>query len=222
MYQTGPIGQGTVSVREVTRSFGDRRILHDVTLELGPGRIVGIVGSNGSGKSTLLRILAGILDPTSGSVEVAGAEAGRGQATFVCAGDRMLDWRLSGRANLTFFARVAGIGRDDVPAAIEVASESLGAGDLVDRRVGQLSTGQRRRLMLSVAFLIRAPVLLLDEPFEDLDREGREVVAAASSGWAAREGSSSSRLRTLAGSPRRTRCTPFVEECWGWGLEPTT
>jgi ABC-2 type transport system ATP-binding protein len=179
---------GAVVLRGVTRAFGDEPVLKYVALHLDAGQVVAFVGPNGSGKTTLLRILAGVLQPDLGSVAICGEAAGQGLAGYVPAGDRMLNWRLSGRENLRFFARVAGVRRGDVDSSVLTAAEMADAADLLGKRAGQCSTGQRRRLMLAVAFLGSPPVLLIDEPFSDLDDGGCAAVEAASCRWAEADG----------------------------------
>jgi ABC-2 type transport system ATP-binding protein len=175
---------GAIVLEGLRRSFGHERVLHDVSLRVASGQIVALIGPNGSGKTTLLRILAGVLEPDAGSVAVAGQRPGRGLAGYVPAGDRMLNWRLTGRENLRFFGRIGGVRRNDVPSAILAAAHSADASDLLDKRVGACSTGQRRRLMLAVALLASPPVLLIDEPFSDLDDQGCSAVETASRRWA--------------------------------------
>ena len=163
----------SVAARALSRNFGSVTVLSGLDLELGAGAVVALVGRNGSGKTTLLRILAGVLDPTSGEALVAGEPPGAGLATYVSAGDRMLNFRLSGAKNARFLAP------DRLDDAIAAALEALDASALGDRLVGSCSTGERRRLMLAVALVVGAPVLLLDEPFADLDDEAGQAVASA-------------------------------------------
>jgi ABC-type multidrug transport system ATPase subunit len=143
-----------------------------------------VVGDNGSGKTTLLRILAGVLDADAGLVSVADAPPRHGLSSFVPSGDRMLHWRLTGAQNLGFFARLGGAGGPSLQADVRLAAAALDAEDLLQRHVGECSMGQRRRLMLAVGFLARAPVVLLDEPDADLDDDGRAAVEAACRSWA--------------------------------------
>jgi len=149
-----------------------------------PGTTLGIVGANGTGKTTLLRIMSGLLAAQAGSVRVCEQEPGRGLASFVPAGDRGLHWRLTGRANLAFAARLAPGSRRAIDRLVADAAEMVGAAALLSRRVGECSTGQRRRLMLAQALIARPPVLALDEPFADLDPGGMGAVRAVCQGWA--------------------------------------
>ena len=175
-------GRGVV-VDGVTRSFRDQRVLDGASFHVTPGQVAALVGPNGSGKTTLLRILAGVLEPDSGSVSVWGRAPGNGLAGYVPAGDRMLNWRLSGGENLRFFARIGGIARNDVEQVVAEAAAVADATDLLGHPVGACSTGQRRRLILAVAFLGVPPVVLIDEPFSDLDDEGCAAVETACRAW---------------------------------------
>lgn len=181
---SAPAALAEIRLVHVHRAFGGDPVLDDVTGTISPG-IVALIGPNGSGKTTLLRILAGVLEPDAGAVLVAGEPPGRGLAGYVPAGDRMLNWRLSGLENLRFFARIAGVPRNEVDRAVLGVAEKTDAADMLGKRTGECSTGQRRRLMLAVAFLGAPPVVLIDEPFSDLDDAGCTAVEAACRAWTA-------------------------------------
>jgi ABC-2 type transport system ATP-binding protein len=102
------------------------------------------------------------------------------------AGDRCLYWRLTGRRNLAFYGRINGTRPLD--AAIESVIADVDLREFVDRRVGAMSTGQRRRVVLASALISRAPLLLIDEPFADLDARGVEFVSSMVSAWAGEGG----------------------------------
>ena len=142
-----------LSARGISRRFGARTVLEPCELELRAGETVALVGPNGAGKSTLLSILAGALDPSTGSVE---CDVRVGWAPQRPA----LYGKLTPRENLELFAA---LGR--VPAAVAT---------LPERPAGQLSVGQRQRLNLELALLGSPLVLLLDEPTAALDAERRE------------------------------------------------
>ncbi len=205
MPTVGPQLPGSVSMRRVSRAFGDRRVLDAVDLELPAGGIARVMGANGSGKTTLLRILAGGLEAGGGDVEVAGARPGEGRSSFVPSGDRMLHWRLTGEQNLAFFARLRGVPESDVGAHVRRCAEVVDGGDLLGRPVGECSMGQRRRLMLAVAFLGAPPVLLLDEPDSDLDDIGRAAIDRSCQGWAEAGGAVVYATPNDTGGPRADR-----------------
>ena len=103
-----------ISVRALTKRFGEVLALDDVNFEMGPGRIVALLGPNGAGKSTLLRILATTLLPDSGTVIVGGKDvetdpkAARRRLGYLLTDERSWYWRVSGRANLEFFGALPG------------------------------------------------------------------------------------------------------------------
>ena len=175
-------------MREVGRGFGRVQVLQDCSFSAGAGEVVALHGANGSGKTTALRIIAGVLSADRGHVAVCGAPPGGGWAAYVPAGDRMLHWRLTGQHDLRFYAALGGAAKERSEAWIEAAVDAVDASELLGRIVGECSTGQRRRLMVAAAMVTGAPVLLLDEPFSDLDRAGKQAISLACASWAAQGG----------------------------------
>jgi ABC-type multidrug transport system ATPase subunit len=153
-----------LAARRVSRRFGRLTVLHPCDLELLPGDAVALVGPNGAGKSTLLSILAGALEPSSGSVTRAARVGWSPQRPA-------LYGRLTPRENLELFARLEG---DSAPV-----DELLAELDLArDAQAATLSVGMRQRLNLALALLGAPDVLLLDEPTASLDAERRELLWA--------------------------------------------
>lgn len=186
MDDIGPRTPASFKLLDVSRRFGERDVLRSVDIEGDAGSMTIICGLNGSGKTSLLRIIAGLLTPDHGQVTVCGREPGSRSTGYVPAGDRGLHWRLTGRQNLDFFARLAVVGNRQ--QAVESAAEALGARDLLDQRVGDCSTGQRRRLAVAQAIVGGPPILLLDEPYAELDEEGIDRVRDVVSTWRSRGG----------------------------------
>ncbi|HVM17600.1 MAG TPA: ABC transporter ATP-binding protein [Gaiellaceae bacterium] len=148
----------------VARSFGGRRALAPLRLELRRGEVVGLAGPNGAGKSTLLALLAGALEPTEGQVV-------RGDGVRVgWVPQRPAHYgRLSAAENLRLFARLEGAPREDADALLRRF-------DLPEdtRPSAELSVGNRQRLNVALSLLTRPEVLLLDEPSAALDPGRRE------------------------------------------------
>jgi ABC-2 type transport system ATP-binding protein len=149
--------------------------LRDVTLSVRRGEVFGLIGRNGAGKTTLTKIIATLVQPTSGSVSVNGYDSVRdeasvrGQIGLASAEERSFYWRLTVVQNLTFFARLYGL---NARAARERIAELLVQFDLESlalRRFGELSTGNKQRMAVARALLNSPPVLLLDEPTRSLD-----------------------------------------------------
>ncbi|MEX0691186.1 MAG: ABC transporter ATP-binding protein [Gemmatimonadales bacterium] len=149
----------------ITRRYGYRTVLRDLSLTLCTGDVVVLLGPNGAGKTTLLRVLAGLLRPHAGSV------ARHAPVGFV-AHEAMVYDALSARENLRFFARLHGVAADVVDGLLQ----RLGLADRATDRAGTFSRGMLQRLSIARALLPDPGVLLLDEPFTGLDRASTAVV----------------------------------------------
>jgi ABC-2 type transport system ATP-binding protein len=153
----------------LVKTFGALRAVDDVTFDMAPGRIYGLLGPNGSGKTTLIRLLTGLTLPTSGWAEVLGtrmpSRPNLGRIGYMTQSDGVYA-ALTVAENVRFFGAAYGVeGNEPVAHALEIV-------DLADRRssiVGTLSGGQRRRLSLACALVHRPPVLFLDEPTVGVD-----------------------------------------------------
>ncbi len=149
--------------------------LRGISFEVNPGEVLAIVGANGAGKSTLLRILTTLLIPTRGLAEVCGFDVARQPAQvrlqigYHTGGDACFYSRLSARENLLLFAGLNNLSDAEATMRITELSGPFGLGDLLDRQVRTLSTGNIHRLGLARAMLHRPSVLILDEPTRSLD-----------------------------------------------------
>jgi heme exporter protein A len=167
-----------VELVSVSRHFGRRRAVSDVSLVVRRGEILGLLGPNGAGKSTVLGMLATLVAPSAGSIRYGGvplAEAGPGirGRIGVLAHELHLYPELTAYQNLEFFARLYGLDpRRAVPAALEAAGLSDRSGD----QVSAFSRGMRQRLALERALLHSPRLVLLDEPFTGLDDRAVGVV----------------------------------------------
>jgi ABC-2 type transport system ATP-binding protein len=149
--------------------------LRGISFAVNQGEVLALVGANGAGKSTLLRILTTLLLPTRGRAEVCGFDVAREPAKvrrhlgYHTGADACLYARLSGRENLMLFAELNNLSRTDASLRIANLTALLGLGELLDRQVRTLSTGNIHRLGLARALLHQPSVLLLDEPTRSLD-----------------------------------------------------
>jgi len=169
-----------ISVAGLRRDYGDRPALEGVGFELAAGAALVVLGPNGAGKTTLLRILATLLRPSGGEVDVLGSslpnEAWKLRGRIGYLGHEPLLYRdLSGRENLRFQARLYGIERGAAEARIEELLRAVGMERRADERVAELSAGMRQRLSICRCVLHEPELLLLDEPDSNLDAEGREL-----------------------------------------------
>lgn len=166
----------TLVVESVTTGYGSRIVVKDVRLSAAAGNVLAIVGLNGAGKTTLLRVMAGLKRPMSGRVLINGVDMyQRATSTEVALvlQNVAIDRQLSGREYLEFAARVRGFRKAPARASVSTVIDELGLADFVDRRGGQLSGGQARRLQLAASLVRRPRILLLDEPTTGLDPAAR-------------------------------------------------
>jgi ABC-2 type transport system ATP-binding protein len=159
-----------IEVRGVTKRYGDREALRDVSFEAGAGEMVAVIGPNGAGKTTLLSILAGVQAPTAGAVSLPPGEVG-----WVPQHPALYS-RLSVAENLELFARLEGraAGNSDSRSAVAAMLEQTGLQDRAGERVERLSGGNRQRVNIAIGLLSEPTVLVLDEPSSSLDPRQRE------------------------------------------------
>lgn len=162
-----------IGVDGLGRRFGSRWVLRGVNFAVQQGEVVGLLGANGSGKSTVLRVLGTMLRPNAGSATVNGhdvvreAAAVRREVGYLAHAPGLYD-DLTARENLWFAADMLGLPR----AAVEPVIERVGLTPAAGERVRGFSAGMQRRLSLA-RLILRAPrVLLLDEPYANLDADG--------------------------------------------------
>ncbi|MBO0768009.1 MAG: ABC transporter ATP-binding protein [Solirubrobacterales bacterium] len=154
-----------LSATGLAHRYGDRVAVHDADLSLYPGELVALTGPNGAGKTTLLSLLAGILEPSGGSVAVSGRVGWVPQQPALYA-------KLTVAENLALFARLENV--PDVQKAVDALLHQTGLWDRSDEQVGRLSGGNRQRVNVAIGLLGDPAVLLLDEPSASLDPEQRE------------------------------------------------
>jgi ABC-2 type transport system ATP-binding protein len=155
-----------VNVRGVTKRFGDRVALRDVSFEAADGELVAVIGPNGAGKTTLLSIVGGLLKADAGEVSRPPREVG-----WVPQQGAVYS-KLSVAENLRLFARLEKVADPD--AAVDRMLDQTGLRERARDELGTLSGGNRQRVNIAVGLLAEPPVLLLDEPSSALDPRQRE------------------------------------------------
>ncbi len=171
----GPVIQIENLIKEYKSSDGTIvRAVNNVSMSVAAGEIVGLLGANGAGKTTTLRIIATLLQPTSGRAQVCGHDSiadpvgVRQSLGYVSATTGVPD-RLTARELLTSFGRLHGLEEDAIKDRLDWLITTLSLRNYIDRPAGRLSSGQRQRISLGRALVHNPPALVLDEPTNALD-----------------------------------------------------
>ncbi len=161
-----------IIMRNIEQRYGTKQVLSDITMEIAQGKIYGILGPSGCGKTTLVKAMAGILVPTSGSVQlldVAMPDLNIMNEIGYMAQSDALYLNLNGRENLEFFGALYGMKRKEMQSVMDTALELVKLTDAQHKLVSSYSGGMKRRLSLAAAILHQPKVLILDEPTVGID-----------------------------------------------------
>ena len=182
-----------IQISSLSRSFGEKLAVDDLTLDVHAGEIFGFLGHNGAGKTTTVRLLNGVLEPTAGHARVLGLDpqkegpALRAQ-TGVLTETPSLDERLTARENLSFYAELYNVPRASVLSRVDSLLTEFELAERANEKVGGYSKGMKQRLALARALLHKPQVLFLDEPTAALDPVATRHVHVLVETLARREG----------------------------------
>lgn len=168
-----------VSVRDLRKEYGSGESIvtavDGVSFDVDAGTVVGLLGHNGAGKTTTIKMMLGLIEPTAGSVSIAGIDVHRqSKQAFkhvgaVLEGARNIYWRLTVRENLDFFARLSGLNPAEQRERHDRLLEQLGIADRADTIVNELSRGMKQKVSLASVLAREPDVVFLDEPTLGLD-----------------------------------------------------
>lgn len=175
------MSESVIAVRDLNKRFGNVVAVDNISFDVGPGGITGLLGANGAGKTTTIAMLLGLLLPDSGNVRVLNCDMQQHRHRVL---PRMnfsspyldLPHRLTVRQNLEVYARLYGV--TDRAGRIATLADELDIRRLLHRPVGQLSAGQKTRVALAKALINEPEVLLLDEPTASLDPDTADWIRA--------------------------------------------
>lgn len=179
-----------INVQHLSKSYGEQRVLDDVSFVIKKGSITGLIGHNGAGKTTLMRILCALGRPDSGSVHLGGVnlfeETARARALIGYVPQKTsLYPEMSGMENLRYFGAIAGLADDELEKSIISAAQATRLEEHLNKRVVHYSGGMQKRLNLAIGLLANPQILYLDEPTVGVDPETRDIILE-SLGWLVR------------------------------------
>src|SRR5664279_3563602 len=166
---------------DVHKRFGDVEAVRGVSFQIAEGETYGLLGPNGAGKTTTISMVCGLLEPDSGEVFVAGKRlTSRSVEEKAAIGyvpqELAIYPDLSARENLQFFARLYGLGQDDVRARVDEVLNVIGLADRASEQTRSFSGGMQRRLNIGIGLLHRPRLLVLDEPTVGVDPQSRNAI----------------------------------------------
>jgi ABC-type Mn2+/Zn2+ transport system ATPase subunit len=173
-------GKPILRLDKVTVAYESGKALDEISFELQRGERLAVIGPNGAGKSTLFKVIAGVLHPTSGVVEVAGSQPDGHICIAYVPQRSQVDWNFPLQVrDVVMMGRVGKIGwlRRPTPKDHQIvrsALETVGLQELADRQIGQLSGGQQQRMFIARALAQEAELMLMDEPLTGLDVPAQE------------------------------------------------
>jgi ABC-2 type transport system ATP-binding protein len=176
-----------IELKKISRSFGDRRVLTDVSFSVAEGRMTGFVGGNGAGKTTTMRIILGVLAAHSGTVTLNGVPLTAGdRARFgYMPEERGLYPKMKVTEQLVYLAKLHGLSAASAAREASSLLERLGLGERANDTLESLSLGNQQRAQIAAALVHRPVALVLDEPFSGLDPMAVEVVLSVLRDYAA-------------------------------------
>ncbi|HEY7565839.1 MAG TPA: ABC transporter ATP-binding protein [Acidimicrobiia bacterium] len=167
----------TIITRRLTKEYDGTKVVDNLDLRLGAGEVFGLLGPNGAGKTTTILMLLGLVEPTSGHIEVLGLDPARnplavkGRVGYLPDAVGFYDG-MTGRENLTFTAKLNQVPEPEASSRIDSLLTDVGLAEAADRKSGTYSRGMKQRLGIADALVKEPEILILDEPTTAIDPEG--------------------------------------------------
>ena len=181
--EEGPENDGNIRIDNIGKTYvrneKTTEAIHNITLDIRKGELVSFIGPSGCGKTTLLKMIAGLLEPTTGAVYIGDKQctepgADRG---FVFQDFALLPWR-SVRKNVEIGLQIAHVPKEERKARVDEYLKIVGLEKFADSKINELSGGMKQRVGIARALVVKPDVILMDEPFGALDAQTRNIMQA--------------------------------------------
>ncbi|MCU0484483.1 MAG: metal ABC transporter ATP-binding protein [Anaerolineales bacterium] len=175
-------GSPVLEVSHLNVKYGSRFVLEDITFRLERGQRIAVVGPNGAGKSTLFKVIAGVIPPSSGNVNVYGEGPGGHICIAYVPQRSQVDWHFPVSIyDVVMMGRVGALGYGRIPGTrdhqlVQQCLRTVGLTELADRQISELSGGQQQRMFIARALAQQAEIVLMDEPLNGLDLPSQEAI----------------------------------------------
>lgn len=165
-----------LKINNLSKSFGNTKVLNQISFEADEGDILALLGKNGTGKSTILRLLADLVSQDSGSITLNGSKTNRGDTSLITNNDRSFFWRLTSYENLRYFLGMSGLHTKSIDTPIQKFAELFGVENKLNSIFSSLSSGEKKKINLIRMLLKNQKIMLFDEVTTDLDLETRTIL----------------------------------------------
>ncbi len=165
-----------LKINNLSKSFGNTKVLNQISFEADEGDILAVLGRNGTGKTTILRLLADLVSQDSGSIALNGAEINRCDTSLITNNDRSFFWRLTSRENLKYFLGMSGLDEKSIDSSVQNLAMLFGVENKLNSIFSSLSSGEKKKINLIRMLSKNQKVMLFDEVTTDLDLQTRTIL----------------------------------------------
>ena len=165
-----------LKINNLSKSFGNTKVLNQISFEADEGDVLAVLGKNGTGKTTILRLLANLVSQDSGSITLNGSKINRGDTSLITNNDRSFFWRLTSYENLKYFLGMSGLHAKSINSSIQKLAILFGVENKLHILFSALSSGEKKKINLIRMLLKKQKVMLFDEVATDLDSETKEIL----------------------------------------------
>ncbi len=165
-----------LKINNLSKSFGNTKVLNQISFEADEGDILAVLGRNGTGKTTILRLLADLVSQDSGSIALNEAEINRCDTSLITNNDRSFFWRLTSRENLKYFLGMSGLDEKSIDSSVQNLAMLFGVENKLNSIFSSLSSGEKKKINLIRMLSKNQKVMLFDEVTTDLDLQTRTIL----------------------------------------------